>query len=160
MGSLEQKVQRLLDIEEVKNLIATYARGADRQNDPEIMAPLFSEDAVWECEGFGRYQGRAAIAAGLAETGQRDITWTLHYMISPTVQINDDATTGNGHYYLWELANMRGESGNIEACWAGGTYDVELIKRDDRWFFHFMRLNLKLIAPYDKGWKDGPIQSF
>jgi len=101
MGSLEQKVQRLLDIEEVKNLIATYARGADRQNDPEIMAPLFSEDAVWECEGFGRYQGRAAIAAGLAETGQRDITWTLHYMISPTVQINDDATTGTGHYYLW-----------------------------------------------------------
>jgi len=77
MESLEQKVQRLLDIEEVKNLIATYARGADRQNDPEIMAPLFSEDAVWECEGFGRYEGREEIARALGETGQTDITWTL-----------------------------------------------------------------------------------
>jgi len=32
------------------------------------------------------------------------------------------------------------------------------VKRDDRWFFHRMRLNLKLIAPYDKGWKDVPIK--
>ena len=160
MKTLEQKVQQLLDIEAVKNLIATYARGADRNNDPEIMAPLFSDDAVWECEGFGRYQGREAIANGLSETGQNDITWTLHYMISPTVQINDDGLSGSGHYYLWELANMRGQSGSIEACWAGGTYDVELVKRGERWFFHHMRLNLKLITPYDKGWKDGPIQSF
>jgi len=160
MESLEQKVQRLLDIEEVKNMIATYARGADRNNDPEIMGPLFSPDAMWECEGFGRHEGRDEIARALGETGQNDITWTLHYMISPTVQINPDASTGIAHYYLWELANMRGESGNIEACWAGGTYDVELIKLEERWYFHRMRLNLKLVTPYDKGWKDGPIQSF
>lgn len=160
MDDLQKKVQKLLDIEAVKNLIATYARGADRRNDPEIMGPLFSDDAVWECEGFGRYRGRQAIAAGLAETAQRDITWTLHYMVSPTVEIDDSGDTGSGHYYLWELAKMRGESGNIEACWAGGTYDVELVKQDGRWLFSYMRLNLKLIAPYEKGWKDGPIQSF
>ena len=160
MGDLEAKVQQLLDIEEVKNLIATSARGADRNNDPEIMGPLFSADAVWECEGYGRYEGREAIAAGLSETGQRDITWTLHYMISPTVQIDADGQTGRAHYYLWELANMRGASGNIEACWAGGTYDVEIVKRDDRWYFHHMRLNLKLVTPYSKGWADGPIQEF
>ena len=78
MQSIEQKVQRLLDIEEVKMLIATYAKGADRKNDPEIMGPLFSDDAVWQCEGFGRHEGREAIAKALGETGQTDITWTLH----------------------------------------------------------------------------------
>ncbi len=160
METLEQKVQRLLDIEEVKNMIATYARGADRKNDPEIMGPLFSEDGVWECKGFGRHQGREEIARALSETGQRDITWTLHYMISPTVKINPDGTTGTAHFYLWELANMRGKSGNIEACWAGGTYDVDLVKPDDRWYFHHTRLNLKLIVPYDKGWANGPLQDF
>ena len=46
MKSLGQKVQRLLDIEEVKNLIATYPKGADCRNDAKIMGPLFTEDAV------------------------------------------------------------------------------------------------------------------
>ena len=160
MDDVEGKVQRLLDIEEVKNMIATYARGADRNNDPEIMGPLFSDDAVWECEGFGRYEGGETIASALGKLGQTDITWTLHYMISPTVKINDDGVTGTAHFYLWELANMRGKSGNIEACWTGGTYDVELVKRDGRWLFQHTRLNLKLATPYSKGWADGPIQEF
>ena len=81
-------------------------------------------------------------------------------MISPAVTINDDTETGTANYYLWELANMRGQSGEIKACWVGGTYDVDLIKRDGRWYFHHMRLNLKLVAPYDKGWEDGPLQDF
>jgi len=55
---------------------------------------------------------------------------------------------------------MRGASGNIKACWAGGTYGAELVKRDGRWFFHRMRLNLQLIVPYDRGWRDGPVQEF
>jgi len=44
---------------------------------------VFSEDAVWECDGFGRYEGRDVIANSPGEIGQKDITWTLHYMISP-----------------------------------------------------------------------------
>ncbi|RLA54194.1 MAG: hypothetical protein DRR42_02645 [Gammaproteobacteria bacterium] len=83
MTDLESKVQRLLDIEEVKTLIATYARSADQRNDPVIIGPFFSEDAVWECDSFGRYEGRDVIANSPGEIGQKDITWTLHYMISP-----------------------------------------------------------------------------
>lgn len=159
-AALAAQVQRLLDIEAVRHLIATYARGADRRNDPEIMGPLFSEDAVWECEGFGHHEGRAAIAAGLAETGRRDITWTLHYLVSPIVHIGDDARSGEAHYYLWELANMRGGDGAPRACWVGGTYDTQLVKHDERWYFSHMRLNLALVAPYDRGWSEGPLQPF
>ena len=118
----------MLDTEEVKNQIATYAKGADCRNDAKIMGPLFSEDAVWECEGFGRYEGREEIAENPGWARRTAVTWTLHYMISPIVKINPDAEIGTTTYYLWELANMLGKSGEIEACCVGGNYKVDLVK--------------------------------
>ena len=96
----------------------------------------------------------------LAGLARRQFTWTLHYMFSPMVKINPDAETGTTTYYLWELANMRGKSGEIESCWVGGNYEVDLVKRENRWYFHQMRLLLKLVAPYGKGWAQAPVQEF
>ena len=60
--TLEERITRLEDIEAIKGLITTYAQGADRNNDPAILAPLYTEDAVWEAEGFGRHEGIEAIS--------------------------------------------------------------------------------------------------
>ena len=65
--SLEQRLQRLEDIEAIKQLIARYAKAADHNGDPAMMAPCFTEDAVWNCEGIGRWEGRDAIVQGLRE---------------------------------------------------------------------------------------------
>ena len=59
---LATRVQRLEDIEAIKWMITRYAQGADQYNNPDILLPLFADDAVWDAgERFGRYEGKQAI---------------------------------------------------------------------------------------------------
>jgi len=51
--SEEDRIARLEDIEEIRQLTIRYAAGTDRRNDPRVMRELFSEDAVWGSDGFG-----------------------------------------------------------------------------------------------------------
>jgi hypothetical protein len=57
LDALAAQLRQLQDLEAIRGLIGRYAIGADRKNDPVIMGPLFADDGVWECEGFGRFEG-------------------------------------------------------------------------------------------------------
>ena len=87
LEKLEAKLDRLQDVEAIQRLIVTYARGCDRGNDPEIIGPCFAEDGTWECKGFGKYHGREKLAKGLHGIAGEKIWWSLHYMISPLIDI-------------------------------------------------------------------------
>jgi hypothetical protein len=51
----------LEDAEAIRNLKARYAALCDNQYDADGIAMLFTEDAVWESPGLGRFEGREAI---------------------------------------------------------------------------------------------------
>ena len=151
--TLEERITRLEDIEAIKSLVTTYARGADRNNDPAILAPLYTEDAVWEAEGFGRHEGIEAIAREMAEVGRETILWSLHYMVSPEIRIADDGKSAECFWYLWELAKMPGKDGQPEDNVIGGWYETELVKTDAGWKFRHVTLVLKLICPAHEPWE-------
>lgn len=151
--TLEERITRLEDIEAIKSLVTTYARGADRNNDPAILAPLYTEDAVWEAEGFGRHEGIEAIAREMAEVGRETILWSLHYMVSPEIRIADDGKSAECFWYLWELAKMPGKDGRPEDNVIGGWYETELVKTDSGWKFRHVTLVLKLICPAHEPWE-------
>ena len=138
--SLEARIARLEAIEEIKQVIARYAQGADKRNDPEIMAPLFAENGVWEAEGFGQHVGRGVIAAALSEIGRSQITWTVHFMVLPTVVVGSDLKTATCHWYLWELAKMIGADGLEKDTWFAAQYDSRLVKVGVNWEFQLVRL--------------------
>lgn len=150
---LAVRIQRLEDIEAIKWLIVQYARGADRNNDIDILMPLFTDDAVWDAgERFGRYEGKEAIRQFLLGSGSF-IGWTLHYMVSPAVKIADDGKTAQAFWYLWETANMPNSATHEpEAMWIGGTYDTTLAKENGEWKFKYVNLQIKLLTPYTEGW--------
>lgn len=150
LAALAAQLRRMQGLEAIRNLIGRYAIGADRKNDPAIMGPLFAEDGVWECEGFGRFEGRETIARTLSETAQKQILWTLHYMVSPTIEVNGDSAQGS--WYLWELATVAVADGEPRSVWCGGTYDATFTCRDGRWYFHHVRLNIRLSTPFDRPW--------
>ena len=151
--TLEERITRLEDIEAIKSLVTTYARGADRNNDPAILAPLYTEDAVWEAEGFGRHEGIEAIAREMAEVGRETILWSLHYMVSPEIRIADDGKSAECFWYLWELAKMPGKDGQPEDNVIGGWYETKLVKTDGGWKFRHVTLVLKLICPAHEPWE-------
>jgi SnoaL-like domain len=60
---LERCLQALEDAEAIRNLKAHYAALCDAQYDADGIAMLFTEDALWESPGLGRFEGREAIRA-------------------------------------------------------------------------------------------------
>jgi hypothetical protein len=58
LAQLEQRVQALEDVNAIRYLKARYAAYCDDQYNPDGLAALFTEDAVWESEGLGRFEGR------------------------------------------------------------------------------------------------------
>ena len=90
-ASLDLRLRRIEACEAIRKLIAAYAVGADRKNDPAILGPLFSADAEWQLDGVDHLIGRTAIAEGLSRIAQTYVTWSLHYMVSPLIELADDA---------------------------------------------------------------------
>ncbi len=150
--SVTDRLDRIESIEAIRAMVARYAIGADRRNDPEIMGPLFSEDAVWESEGFSRYVGRSAIAEGLAAIAAERVLWTIHYMVSPLIELDMDGAGARCRWHLWELATMRGEDGAVSDNWFGGWYDARLARTDDGWCFTSVLLDVRLTGRAEPAW--------
>jgi hypothetical protein len=160
---LVKRVQRLEDLEAIKRLITFYGRGSDDHHNIAVMGPLFADDAVLDVgSGYGQYQGRKAIEAFLSGPGEKIILWSIHYMISPTIDIAEDGRTAKGFWYLWEVAKMRNpRKDGEEAVWIGGSYDGEFVKLDDgQWKFKYVKLNMEIMSPYSEGWAKKPFHDF
>ena len=156
-AGLEARLARLESLEEIRSLVGLYALGADRRNDPEIFSGLYTEDAVWEAAGFGRFQGRVRIVEELARIGRETIVWTLHYMTSPIIEIDADGTGARCRWWLWELSKIKGRPGEEPvAHFLGGTYDTRLARTPDGWRFCRVTLDLPLISPHEPGFKTRP----
>jgi uncharacterized protein (TIGR02246 family) len=150
--ALDLRLRRIEACEAIRALIARYAVGADRKNDPAIMGPLFSADAEWVLEGTAHLTGRDAIAEGLAGLGRSYVTWSLHYMVSPLIELADDALSATCRWYLWELATMKQPDGSEADTWYGGWYDSRLSVHDGVWLFDAVRLIPRLASPNAAPW--------
>ncbi len=140
---MEERLFRIEARQEMEGLVARYAHGADRRNDPAIMRPLFHADATWSAEGFATFHGAAAIARGLARIAAEQVLWSIHYMVAPHVEFMEDARSARCRWYLWELSTMAGDSGP-EDRWLGGWYDSLTIYEEEEWKFTSVKLDLRV----------------
>lgn len=72
MDSLSERIQRIEDIEAIRNLIASYGPLADR-GDARAVAHLWLEDGEYDVGGYGIAKGRAAIAALIEGDTHREL---------------------------------------------------------------------------------------
>ncbi len=146
---ITDRVQRLEDIEEIKCVIAAYAKAVDHNGDPKMLTPVFSEKGSWNCNGIGGWTGRDAVVQGLREVCTVGIPWALHYMTQPVINVEDNGRTAQGEYYLWELGKVLDEeNGGTKDTWIGGWYETSFEKGDDNiWRVNHMELNLKINSP-------------
>ena len=155
--SVDQRLTRLEDIEHIKVLITQFARGADANCDPAILRPLFTDDAVFDVGQFGTLTGGDEIVRNMHENVDVGFRDTLHFLVSPTIDIHDDLNSATCFYYLWETASHNTRDGNEVAYWIGGWYDAEVVKgADKRWRFQRLRLSLRVLSPNSDGWKPLP----
>ena len=152
MATVEERIQRLEDHEEIRRLKIEYARVVDRFGSGDEYAALFTEDAVIDAGAVGGVlTGRAAIRDffnGIRNT----LTFFVHYMMGETIDILPSGTYAVGHWYLWEPATYNGQ-----AVWIAITYDDEYKKVNGQWRCSFSRLNFHFMTPYDQGWVKKPM---
>jgi uncharacterized protein (TIGR02246 family) len=157
-ANLFARIQRLEDIKAIEHLITRYAKASDKNNDPELMLPLFTEDGALDVgSGYGRYQGHETLRKFFSGTSSI-ISWSLHYNISPLVEVGKDGKTASAFWYLWELANMPdAKTEGEEPVWIGGSYTSDLVKEEDgEWRFKEIHLKMEIMSPYSEGWVKKP----
>jgi ketosteroid isomerase-like protein len=157
LQELAARIQRLEDIEALKQLKARYARGCDPKHKIDFLMSLFTEDAVFDVgERYGRYEGKPAIRKFL-EGADAIIPWALHNMIAPVVEVAQDGKTAMGSWYLLELATMPDpQTQKLGAVWIAGTYEDKFVKQDGQWKIQQITLRMEIMSPYEDGWAKTP----
>jgi len=97
LAQLEQRVQALEDVNAIRHLKARYAAYCDDQYNPDGLAALFTEDAVWESQGLGRCEGREAIREFFRGASQL-FTFAIHYSLNGQIDVQGD--TARAQWYL------------------------------------------------------------
>jgi hypothetical protein len=144
-ADLEQRVARLEAIEEIKRAKERYAKICDAGYSPDEVATVFTEDAVWDGgDQLGRHEGIEAIRRFFGETA---ISWAVHYMIAPAIDVNDDLSAATGTWYLFEPSII-----DDTAIWIMARYTDKLVREEDGWKFKEMNVEPLAITPTREDW--------
>ena len=153
--NLAARIARLEAIEDIRALKARYADVCDTGYEPDRMRPLFTADAFWDGgERFGRYDGVDAICGFFRDVSSR-ITWALHYMVAPVVEVSDDLRTATASWYLLEPCTMTTDDGP-RAVLLTGRYADAYRREPEGWKIAGLTLDCQAISPLDEGWVRRP----
>jgi ketosteroid isomerase-like protein len=144
MTDIETRLQRLEDLEQLRDLKHRYAAFCDAEYDADGLADLFTEDAVWDGGVLGRYEGRDAIRAFFAGASAQ-MPFAIHQVSNAVLDIDGERATGR--WYLWQPC-----INDDQALWLAGTYADRYRRDAGAWRFEHVDLQLRMLSPYELGW--------
>jgi uncharacterized protein (TIGR02246 family) len=143
---LERRLQVLEDAEAIRNLKARYAALCDRQYDADRIAALFTEDALWDSPGLGRFEGREAIR-NFFQGASKIFSFAIHYSLNGQIEIGDD--TARAQWYLFMPCLVA--AGN-RAMWRASIDHETYARVDGTWMFRTKRSEPLMNVPFETGW--------
>ncbi len=153
--SLEQRISRLELAEQIRTLKAIYCDFCDRGYDPDGIASLFIEDAVWESAIFGRHEGRTAIRK-FFQGVSGSLVFAAHLVMNPIISFVDD-DTATGKWRLWQPATAN-EGGRLEAKFLLAAYEDVYVRVGGAWLHKSVKVHANFFEPLSKGWAHSAIQ--
>lgn len=145
MEDLRRRIQRLEDIEEIKNLRSRYHYYVNEMQVDRVHT-LFTDDAIVHLGYLGRYQGREEIDRGYKAIGARERFGVKQFIHSHTVE-NLDGDRATGFSYLDAQYAYFGTSFIV-----AGRYDDVYVRRDGKWLFESMLVEFFYTVPAGVGW--------
>ena len=145
MSDFEARLQRLEDIEEIRQLKYRYCAYCDDNYNPDGIAGLFVADAVWNGGPFGVATGQAAIRE-LFSKAPSQIRFAVHMVVNPIIDVTGD--TAVGRWYLWQPTVMR--QGD-QALWLAAKYTDQYVRTAEGWRFKHLSLDVTMMSPYEAG---------
>jgi ketosteroid isomerase-like protein len=144
VASLAEQVQRLEDVEQIKNLQRTYVRWlADRQW--EAMLDAFTEDAVVDLRHHGVRHGRQEVAELFAAMRSHGEPHDGYVLSSPVIDVDGDTANGvwTWHRHLCEFPVM-GATMRVYGPWWEGRYRCTYRREAGRWKISGMHFRVVL----------------
>jgi uncharacterized protein (TIGR02246 family) len=146
LEELESRVQALEDTNAIQNLKARYAEMCDDNYNPDGIAALFVDDAVWEGGSLGRFEGRDAIRE-FFRTASKIFTFAIHYSLNSQIEVTRD--TARARWYLFMPCTV---GDGDQAMWRAGIDDEEYVRVDGQWMFKSKKSTGVFNTPFDSGW--------
>ena len=126
---LLRRLQRLEDLEAIRQLFVDYGRHLDR-GDLDAYVELFAEDGEVLLGPLGRARGRDEIRALMARATASSAGNSWHLITNPVIDLDGDRATSD---VMWTVI-VPGEDGRPVVSMMGRHRDV-LARRDGRWLF-------------------------
>ena len=144
LTDLDRRIRVLEDIEAIKQLKARYCAYCDANYDADGIASLFTDDAVWEGEGFGRCEGREAIRTFFRASPSR-MPFAIHHVMNPIIEVQGDSATGQ--WYLFQPCTR-----GTQAAWLAARYEERYVRLEGAWKFQHLTVVPAFFTPFEHGW--------
>jgi hypothetical protein len=152
MTSIEERVERLEAIEQIRKLKHRYTRLIDTGCNPDLIAPLFTEDATFDPgEAWGGANvGREAIHANFGRVAAT-IPWMHHFALADEIEITGPATA-KAYWRLFNPVALDDGEGGRQSVVLAATYVDEYRKDDGEWKFADVKVDFTLAVTLQSGW--------
>ena len=188
-ASLEQKIQRALDIAEVQNVMSRHAyyHGAGHHLQ-ELRNIWVKEDGAWAATAsFGQNHGywvgierikqyygelneknrkknlvmvsRLHPEVAIAEENEGVGSMIMHTLTTPIIEVAGDGKTAKGMWYSPGQVTEVGEDGKPMAMWMWEKYGADLVKEDGKWKLWHIHMYTDFAVPPGKSWIDPSVKS-
>ena len=107
---------------------------------------LFTEEAVWESPGLGRFEGREAIG-NFFRRASAIFSFAIHYSLNSHIEVEGDIA--RARWYLFMPCTV--VAGN-QALWRAGIDHETYARVDGTWMFCHKRSEPLMSVPFETGW--------
>ena len=146
--SLEERLDRMDSIEEIKKLKHEYMNWCDLGYPPEHIGPMFLDDAKWSSETFGHYNNRKEIEEFFGGISAQ-IVFAAHLAMNFVIDVEGDTATAKWRM-LMPCTMM--EDGKKVSRWILGDYVDEMARRDGKWYFKSVNFLVNFNVPSLETW--------
>ena len=150
MDALEKRIQKLEDIEAIKQLKFRYCEICDDDHNPDFITTVFSEDAIWEGAGIGKASGHDQIRK-LFESFKAAISFSQHIVNNPIIEVEGDKASGRWYFF----GTFTYYEGGVRR-WQSARYHEQYVRTEEGWKIQHLKVADPVFsARYEKGWQNG-----
>ena len=150
--SIETRLRRVEAAEQIRLLKARYCDLCDAGYPADALCDLFTDDGVWDGGEMGVFEGRDALHRFFSNM-PNVMSFAIHHVTNSAVEVNEDATSARGRWYLLQTATMKETQ---QAVWLAAQYEDQLVYTADRWAFRHVQLKSRFFTTHEAGWANVP----
>jgi hypothetical protein len=159
--TLEEEVERLADLHEIRNLMSRYEYYHVAGLDEQVIALFASKTPGTRLEiNRGWYDGIEGVRKFVMSTAKGEENRIghlhLHTITTPLIEVAADGKTAQGIFLSPGVETGSRPDGGFNNDWSWLRYGVDFVKEEGEWKFWHLHLYRIFTSPCDKPWTQMP----